>query len=404
MPTDPTTLYVGGLVFDGTGRMHDGVGVLVEAGRIKSVEPAGSFDGFAGTRIDTSGGTLMPGLIDCHVHLLYGAEPDPASAMEKKRPGEMTVRGYEFARRTLAGGITGVRDCGGRDYHEFAIRDACNAGRLPGPSVSAAGQMICMTGGHGSRLGRVADGEQEVIKAVREQIHAGCDFIKIMATGGVMTPGVRPEDAHYTEGELRAGIHEGKRFNKRSASHAQGTQGVLNATRAGITSIEHGFYLDETCIREMREAGTFLVATLAALENILANAATGIPDYIVDKASEAAQSHRASVRAFYDAGGKLAMGTDAGTPFNRHGENAQELRHLVSVGVTPLDALVAGTSRAAELIGWEDRGAIVEGHQADLLIVNGDPVADISAASEPANHRLVVKGGQAVDFGSNFGS
>ena len=387
-------------VFDGRGQVLPGHGVLVEGGRIVQLAPAGEFDGFAGRIVESSGEgnglSLLPGLIDCHVHLLYGGEPNPGKAVEAMGEGEIAVRGLEHAVNTLRGGITSVRDCGGKDYLEFAVRDACNAGRFDGPTIMASGRMICMTGGHGNRFGRVADGVDEVVKAVREQIHAGCDLVKIMATGGVMTPGVNPEDAHYSPEELAAGIAEGHRFHRTCASHAQGSEGILNAVRSGIDSIEHGIFLNETCIEEMLAAGTYLVPTLAAVGNILGAADRGIPDYVIEKATRVGEAHRNSIRAFYDAGGKIAMGTDAGTPFNLHGENAQELRLMVEIGVSPLDAITFSTSNAADLMGQSGRGCIEIGAAADLLMVEGDPSVDINAVADRTHHRMVVKDGRVV--------
>ena len=390
-----TTLYRNGRIFDGE-RMIDGHAVLVEDGRINRVAPQGEFHGFADEEVDCSEGTLMPGLIDCHVHLLFRGEPDPMAALEKLDAAHAVVRALEHAAGTLRGGTTSVRDCGGREYQEFAVRNACNEGRFPGPTIRAAGKMICMTGGHGNRVGRVADGPDEVVKAVREQIHAGCDFVKIMATGGVMTPGVNPEDAHYSAEEMAVGIAEAKRFHRSTASHAQGAEGILNAARGGVTSIEHGIFMNEECCREMVERGTFLVPTLAALRHILGNAEAGIPDYVVEKARRCAAAHEQSVRMFRDAGGRIALGTDAGTPFNLHGRNAQELRLMVEVGLTNLEALRAGTSNAADLMGLDDRGRIVEGAAADLLVVDGDPSLDIAAAADRGRHRQVVKNGVFV--------
>ena len=271
-----STLYRGGRVFDGEG-MADGHAVLVEDSRIARFAPDGEFDGFAGDVFDCRGGAVMPGLIDCHVHLLFQGEPDPMTALEKLGTAHAVVRALENAGRTLRGGTTSIRDCGGREYQEFAVRDACNEGRFLGPTIRAAGKMICMTGGHGNRMGRVADGADDVVKAVREQIHAGSDLVKIMATGGVMTPGVDPEDAHYSAEEMAAGIAEAARFRRTTASHAQGAEGILNATRGGVTSIEHGIFMNEECCEEMVGRGTFLVPTLAALRNILDHAAEGIP-------------------------------------------------------------------------------------------------------------------------------
>ena len=390
-----TTLYRNGRIFDGE-RMIDGHAVLVEDGRISRVAPQGEFDGFAGAEVDCSEGTLLPGLIDCHVHLLFRGEPDPMAVLDRLDAAHAVVRALEHAADTLRGGITSVRDCGGREYQEFAVRDACNEGRFAGPTVRAAGKMICMTGGHGNRIGRVADGPDEVVKAVREQIHAGCDLVKIMATGGVMTPGVNPEDAHYSAEEIAVGIAEAQRFHRPTASHAQGSEGILNATRGGVTSIEHGIFMNEECCREMVERGTFLVPTLAALRHIVGNAEAGIPAYVVDKAVRCAEAHEQSVRMFRDAGGRIAMGTDAGTPFNLHGQNSDELRFMVEVGLTNLEALRAGTSSAADLMGLDDRGLIVEGAAADILVVDGDPSRDIEAAANRARHRRVVKDGEVV--------
>ena len=235
-----------------------------------------------------------------------------------------------------------------------------------------------------------------MVKAVREQIHAGSDLIKLMATGGVMTPGVDPEDAHYSAEELAAGIAEGNRFHRPCASHAQGRDGILNAVRGGIDSIEHGIFMDERCVEEMVERGTYLVPTLAALRNILLNREHGIADYIVEKTERVGEAHRRSIAMFYKAGGKLAMGTDAGTPFNYHGENARELRYMVDVGIRPRDALMAATSRAADLNRLADRGRIREGAAADLLLVNGNPADDIDLAADRAHHRAVYKDGELV--------
>ncbi|MFP6709086.1 MAG: amidohydrolase family protein [Alphaproteobacteria bacterium] len=395
-----TELYTGGLLFRGAGDIIEGQAVLVEGGQVAKVAPAGEFDGFSGAAIDTSGGTLMPGLFDCHVHLCLGAEGDPGTAADKLLPGQITMKALERAQRTLAGGVTAIRDCGGKDFLEFAVRDAVNGGQQMGPTIRASGKVICMTGGHGSRNGRIADGIDEVVRAVREQIHAGSDLIKIMATGGVMTPGVNPEDAHYTAEEIAAGISEGRRFNKRSASHAQGRDGILNAVRGGISSIEHGIFMDDICVREMLAQGTYLVPTVAALRNILENKGNGIPDYVIEKTERISENHRRSIQMYYAAGGNIAMGTDAGTPFNKHGANAMELEFMADLGVKPIDALCFGTSASADLMGLDDQGQVAVGMAADFLIVEGNPGEDIKMASRLENHRLVIKGGVVV-YGQN---
>lgn len=390
------TLYVGGRVFDGE-KVIDGHAVLEEGGKVKKIASAGEFAGFAGTKVDTAGGTLIPGIIDCHVHSLSGAEGNPGAVSDRMTPAQLTVRGMEFMRNTLEGGITAVRDCGGRDYIEFAIRDAYNASRFLGPTMRCAGRMICMTGGHGNRTGRIADGVDEVVKAVREQIHAGSDLVKIMATGGVMTPGVNPEDAHYSPEELKAGITEAHRFHKCCASHAQGALGILNAVRGGIDSIEHGIFMDEECCREMLERGVWLVPTLAAVKNILAGYDGGdrsIPDYVIEKARRVFDRHIAATKMYYKAGGRIAMGTDAGTPHNRHGENARELEYMCEIGISTRDSLFIATASAADLMRLGDQGRIKEGNSADFVVCDGDPLVDIKKAARKENHRLVVKRGQ----------
>ncbi len=388
------TLFAGGAVFDGHKSLPSGTAVLAEAGRIRKIAPAGEFAGFAGERVDTTGGTLMPGLIDCHVHLTLGGEGDPGTAQMKLGDGPLALKTLERAQVTLKGGTVAVRDCGGRNYIEISVRDAIARGEFPGPAIRASGRIICMTGGHGNRTGRVADGVDEVIKAVREQIHATADVIKIMATGGVMTPGVNPEDAHYTREEMAAGLAEARRFNKRTASHAQGSEGILNAVLGGVSSIEHGIFLNDECLKAMLDRGTFLVPTLAAVLNIIRNKNNGIPAWAVEKSERVFEFHKDSFRRFYKAGGRIAMGTDAGTPYNLHGENAMELEYMVENGMSPEDALRAGTSAAADLCDLPQLGALKDGANADMLLVNGNPLADIRAASRKENHRAVFKGGR----------
>ena len=365
-----TILFKGGLVFDGKGETYEGYGVLVEGDRIKRVAPMAEFEGYAGEVVDTTGGTLMPGLTDCHVHLCMAGTADPKAAMDKLSDAAITVLALKHAQDTLRAGITSIRDCGGKDYLEFAVRDAIKKGEFQGPTIMASGRMICMTGGHGNRWGRIADGCDEVIKAVREQVHAGSDMIKIMATGGVMTPGVDPEDAHYTAEEMRAGVQEARRFRKTTASHAQGGEGILNAVRAGIHSIEHGIFMDDTCLEEMLAGGTYLVPTIAALRNIVDGASKGgIPPYVVEKANRVAERHQESFKTFYKAGGKIAMGTDAGTPFNRHGDNPQELSLMVDHAMAPMDALASAPFNRADLMGLAAPASARQGATASPLVV-----------------------------------
>jgi len=389
-------LFKGGLVFDGKDALLENKAVLINDGLIEKVSNIAEFDGFSGDVVDTTDATLLPGFGDCHVHLCYQGSNDPSTTLSKMLPGDITMKALENAQTSLKRGITRLRDCGGKDYLEFAARDAINKGIFQGPHIHASGKMICMTGGHGNRWGRIADGVDEVVKAVREQIHAGCDMVKIMATGGVMTPGVDPEDAHYSAPELKAGISEAHRFHRKTASHAQGMEGILNAVRGGIDSIEHGIFMDDACINEMLAAGTYLVPTLSALKNILLNEDNGIPDFIIEKSKRITGTHQKSMMAYYHAGGKIALGTDAGTPFNLHGENLMELAYMVECGISEIDALRSGCFNTADLMGLDDQGVINDGALADLLIVKGNPVKNIMAAADYKNHMAVYKAGQLV--------
>lgn len=390
------TLYRGGAIFGEAGDLLDDHALLVEGDLIIRLAPCAEFVGFAGSVVDTTGGTLLPGLIDCHVHLTFGGQANPAQALADERPAETALNALKRAKETLAIGVTALRDCGGKDYIDLAVRDACNDGQFIGPTIRASGRIICMTGGHGHRFGRCADGSDDMIKAVREQVHAGSDLIKLMATGGVMTPGVNPEDSHLTFEELAVGVAEARRFHRHCACHAQGSEGILNATRAGVASIEHGVFMTEECVEEMCRHGTYLVPTLSAVRNILVHADKGVPAYAVEKAARLSSRHLQSVRMFHEAGGRVAMGTDAGTPFNHHGTNTGELALMVEVGLSPKDTIIASTRHGAELMGLDDRGHLAEGKIADMLLVDGNPLRDIAMIADPANHRSVIKNGSIV--------
>ncbi|WP_053239709.1 metal-dependent hydrolase family protein [Pleomorphomonas koreensis] len=389
-------LFINGAIFDGEALLPAGHALLVEGGRIARIAPGAAFAGYAGPTIDAAGMTILPGLIDCHAHLVLGGELNPAAAVTGISHVELTLRCLENALASLAGGVTSLRDLGGIDHVELRVRDAFNSGRVFGPTVRAAGKFICMTGGTNYFIARQADGPDEVVKAVREQIHAGCDCVKLMATGGVLTPGVRLEHAQFTCEEMTAGVNEARRFGRPVASHAMTPAGVLNAVRAGVGSIEHGVLLDEECIDEMLARDVVLVPTLMPFQRLLASNAGGVPEWAMEKARWASERHRKSFKAYYDAGGRIAMGADTGTPFNPHGNAAWELFHMVSAGMKPADALKAGTATAADLLRLDDRGRLREGFAADIVVVAGDPLADIAAVADRAGHRLILKDGRTV--------
>ena len=277
-----------------------------------------------------------------------------------------------------------------------ALRDAQQAGLLQAPRVVPANLAICMTGGHGAWIGREADGRDDVRKAVREQLKAGADCIKLIATGGVMTPGVQPGAQQLTEDELRAGIEEAHKAGRKVAAHAHGTDGIRAAVLAGIDSIEHGSFLTDEVIALMKERGTFFSATLCSAQGFLDAPPDSVADWAMRKATEVRVALDESFRRAYAAGVRLVLGTDAGTPFNLHGNNARELALMVKLGARPLDALQAGTSNSAELLGRPDLGRIEPGAAADLVLCDGDPTQSIDLLCEQRNMRAVIQSGRVV--------
>jgi imidazolonepropionase-like amidohydrolase len=257
--------------------------------------------------------------------------------------------------------------------------------------VQAAGRLITMTGGHGHHIGREADGPDEVRKAARTEIKSGAAVLKVMATGGVLTPGVSPMQTALLPEELAVVAQEAHNAGRRATTHAIGRAGIHNALLAGIDSIEHGFYLDDELLEIAVARGTFLVPTMLAVDGIIRNAARGIPAWAVEKAEREAQRQRESFVAAVSSGMRIAAGTDAGTPFNAHGDFARELALMVEHGLSPMQTLVAATSAAAENLGLaHDLGTLAVGKLADLILVDGDPVADITATGRVV---LVVKDG-----------
>ena len=401
---EPGILFKNGRVLDGLDRVLDPGWVLVRGGRIQAVgeglfrEGEGPAGDEAVRMVDLSGRTVLPGLIDAHVHLALDGSPDPMSSLVKASLPAVTLKMARQARSTLEAGITTVRDLGCRDFIDLALREAIEAGLTKGPEMLCAGQMICITGGQGWMIGYEADGPDQVRQAVRFQAKSGVDLVKLMATGGVLTKGSRPGAPQMTGAEMAAGVEEAHRAGLKTAAHCQGLEGAKSAVRAGIDSLEHGVGLDREVIEEMVERGVFVVPTLSAPFNILeAGRESGIPQEFIDKTERLAEVHVDGLRRAKEAGVRMAMGTDAGTPFNPHGSNAKELVHLGKIGLSPLEAIRSATSGAAELLGIEDRvGSIAPGKQADLLIVEGDPLQDLAVLADPARIKAVYKAGLKV--------
>lgn len=347
--------------------------------------------------VDHLDGYVMPGLIDCHVHLtsLGAADPRP---YRKDPEALVALRAAHHCTKTLKAGFTTVRNLGSPYDADISLKKALREGVVTGPRVVASGRCITITGGHGHDSGFEADGPWEVKKAVRTLVKKGADVIKVMATGGVMTEGVEPGAPELTLEELKAAVEEAHHAGRLTATHAQGNIGIRNAVQAGIDSIEHGVFLDEEIIEKMVKHNTALVPTLAAPHNIITNGLeAGIPKYAVDKTKRIAESHIRSFQLAYQAGIRIGLGTDAGTPFNYHGSNAKELELMVKAGMKPMDALRAGTSVAADILGLADSiGRIAPGYKADLLLVTENPVQEITRLQNEAVIRQVYVEGKAV--------
>jgi imidazolonepropionase-like amidohydrolase len=390
------TVFVKGLVFVGDGKVLEKACVQVEGERIVKVGKESMPIPRDAKKVDLEGRALFPGFIDSHVHLCLDASPDPVSKLSSEPAPVTAIRAVEQARATLAAGITSIRDMGGKDGVDLAMRDAIRSGTIQGPRMIVSRSMICMSGGHGWQFGRQADGPDDVRRAAREQIREGADLVKLMATGGVLTPGVEPGAEQLTEEELRAGIEEAHKAGRKTATHAMGTKGILNALRAGIDSIEHGVYLDDEAASLMRRRGVQLVPTLSAMYHIEEMGIEGgIPAYAVEKTLRVKPHHLKSVRLARESGIPVAMGTDAGTPFNRHGQNLKEMVLLSRNGYSPSEALQSGTLIAAQVLGLDAvLGTIEEGKLADLVAVAGNPLDDMDILLKPENVSLVIQCGR----------
>jgi imidazolonepropionase-like amidohydrolase len=361
---------------------------------IASGEPAPS--AVAAERIDMPDATLLPGLIDCHVHFAMSGGPDWLTETQQSYPISL-FRSAQLARQTLRAGFTTVRTLGGRDGADPALRDAQAMGLVEGPRIVATNQVVCMTGGHGAWIGREADGPDDVRKAVREQLRAGADCIKLIATGGVMTPGVHPGAQQLSDEELRAGVEEAHKAGKRVAAHAHGAEGIRAAVLAGVDSIEHGSFMTDETMALMRERGTFYSVTLCSAEGFRQMPEGSVADWAMAKALEVRAALDDTFQRAYRAGVRLVLGTDAGTPGNRHGDNARELALMVKLGASVEDALLAGTRNSAELLGrLPDIGTLEKGKLADAVLVAGDVTQDITLLTDPNNIRAVIQNGKIV--------
>ncbi|MFZ1040506.1 MAG: amidohydrolase family protein [Anaerolineales bacterium] len=395
-------------LIDGTGREPlPQTTVAMRDGKISYVGKAKQWQVVPGEDVislDFSGRYLLPGLIDSHVHLSGSGEADGQVKVDNPDKaqgfGSMALKILQNARKNLAAGITTVRDLGGWNELEFAVRRSVRHHDFSAARMMLAGRFISISesgAGFYEGMYRIADGVEAVRKATREQIKNGADLIKLGVTGAVLVEDGLPGATHFNADEIRVAVEEAAKFGKRVAAHAHGIDGIRKAVQAGVHSIEHGTFLYQgpDVIEEMKQRGTYLVPTIKSGWDVINGDRSNIPQWIVDKMIETQDAAIQSLRLAYQAGIPIAMGSDAGTPLNLHGKNGLETYWMQQAGMKPMDALVSATLGAAKALGWDDRiGSVEEGKSADLFICDDNPLDDLRRLADKKNLRAVFLDGK----------
>jgi len=399
-PAKQVIVRAGKLLDVKTGKILTDQAIVIDGDKITHIVPAAQVPAGA-TTINLPNATVLPGLIDAHTHLTF----NPSFGYQTLAisiPRE-ALTGAHNARLTLEAGFTTVRNVGARGYSDVALRDAINAGDVPGPRMLVSGPPLSITGGHcdndllpfeyHATNDGVADGVENVQHKTREIIKYGADVIKICATGGVLSKGDDPNASQFTLEELKAIVAEAHRLGRKVAAHAHGAQGVIWASEAGVDSVEHGHLMNDEAIATLKKNGTYLVPTLYLVDWQKENAATAnLPEYARKKMEMVSEVGQNNARKAFAAGVKIGMGTDAAV--YPHGLNAHELAVYVRLGMTPLQAIQTATVNDADLLGWSDKvGSLEPGKWADIIAVDGDPLQDVTTLQHV---RFVMKGGEVV--------
>ena len=396
------TVFKNITIIDGTGRkpVEDAV-IAIRDGKIYDAGSASSWNEAEGESLtlDLHGKFVLPGLIDAHVHLSGSGEAD---SQFHAPTGQMTLKILSNAQKNLAAGITTVRDLGGWSELEFDVRRSIQRGDFAGPRMCLAGRFISITeagADYYAGMYRVADGVDEIRKAVREQVKNGADVVKMGVTGAVLVEGGMPGATHFNFDEMQALVEEAKKFGKPVAMHAHGIDGIRKAVEAGVDTLEHGTYLyeDPKVVQQMVQRGVFLVPTLKVGWDILLAERSNVPEWIMQKNKDTQGDAERSLKMAYEAGVSIAMGSDVGTPLNYHGENALEVYWMHKAGLSVMDALVAATGNSARALGWDSwMGTLEPGKVADLIVHEKNPLEDLRVLADKESLQFVMKDGMVV--------
>lgn len=412
-----TKVIKGGILIDGTGNTPVKDAVIIIEG--KTITTIGKKSEVVIPKVDNveiieaDGKTIMPGLIDSHVHIYTDGEISEFTCMPiNNNPLTLAMKSVPRLKRTLEMGITSLRDGGsGWGWLEVALRDAINRGDIVGPRYFVTGYHLSVTGGHGyflpPWLANIpvhpeqstihCDGPDAWRKAARLNIYNGTDNIKLVASRDIISTGIATAPQATLE-ELTAAAEEAHKMGKKVIVHAQGSIAIKNAIKAGANSIVHGFFMDEECAEMMVKKNVFLESTNLYVRMIKDRGKGELPDWMVDKANETWEDREKNFKMYLDKGVKISFGSDAGVPFIRQGyDNAGELSIFVELGMSTMDAVIAATKTAAEAIGIEDKaGTIEEGKVADIILIDGDPLQDIGLLSTENKIKMVMKEGEII--------